>query len=60
MSTPCDCILSDHPAFGPHTQEDHDKEPCKGTWTFDPPCGGCINCLAAQAYYYRSLEEGKP
>lgn len=23
-----------------------------GGWTWDPPCGGCDNCLAAQFCYY--------
>jgi len=50
--TACDCLLKDHPGFEGHTQEDHDKERCTGSWSYDPPCGGCINCITAQAYYY--------
>ena len=52
----CDCILSATPEFGPHTVGEHRREPCPGSWTFDPPCGGCINCLEAQAHYYRTGE----
>lgn len=53
---PCDCILVDLQVFGPHTVGEHRREPCSGSWTFDPPCGGCINCLEAQAHYYRTGE----
>lgn len=52
---PCGCILADHPEFEGHTNDDHLAESCSGRWTYDPPCGGCLNCLAAQAYYYRDL-----
>lgn len=49
---PCRCLLSEHPDFGPHAVREHEEERCTGRWTFDPPCGGCINCLLAQAHYY--------
>lgn len=55
--TACECILADHPEFEGHTNEDHQKSYCSGFWTSQPPCGGCINCLAAQGYYYRELAE---
>ncbi len=25
---------------------------CGGTWTSDPPCGGCCDCLAMQVLHY--------
>jgi hypothetical protein len=39
-----------------HYEVDHDKERCSGSWGWDPPCGGCINCITAQAVYYRETE----
>jgi hypothetical protein len=51
----CDCILATHPEFDGHTEGDHERERCTGRWTSEPPCGGCLNCLAAQAYYYADL-----
>lgn len=56
MSAPlCDCILNDgedSPYYG-HTQADHETTACSGRWTSEPPCGGCINCDMARAYYYQ-------
>jgi hypothetical protein len=46
----CEC-----PASGPHDGHyvsEHRKSSCPGAWTMDPPCGGCVNCLAAQGAYY--------
>lgn len=57
MSTDiCDCPLKDDPGYEGHTNTDHWNERCTGGWTFDPPCGGCINCAAAQAAYYDRKE----
>jgi hypothetical protein len=38
-----------------HDPECPQYDSCGG-WTFDPPCGGCDWCIAAQEAYYRSLE----
>lgn len=58
--TECDCIMSLDPEWEGHTVEDHDAEYCKAGWTLSgPPCGGCINCIQAQMYYYKFLDEQK-
>lgn len=52
----CDCILNDPGSpWGGHARGEHDKELCPGRWTDEPPCGGCINCDMARAYYYAEL-----
>ena len=54
MSGLCDCILNEGEEsywYG-HTQADHERQRCSGMWTYEPPCGGCINCDMARAYYY--------
>jgi hypothetical protein len=48
----CDCMLVNNPSFGPHLEKEHTNERCSGSWGWDPPCGGCINCILAQAAYY--------
>jgi hypothetical protein len=57
-STLCMCPLKDAPEYEGHTEAEHRDEQCTGGWTFDPPCGGCINCRAAQALYYGRGGEG--
>lgn len=52
----CDCILAQHPEFEGHKVSEHNDEYCPGSWTFDPPCGGCINCLAVQQHYYADAD----
>ena len=55
----CSCILADKEGpYAGHTDQDHEDEECSGRWTYEPPCGGCINCDAARAYYYRMLDGG--
>lgn len=55
---PCDCPMSLDLEHGdPHTLSDHDG--CGG-WGYDPPCGGCHDCVAAQwAHYDRLAKEGR-
>jgi len=49
----CHCILNEDPQWIGHTNSEHDAEGCKAGWTMcGPPCGGCINCIAAQMAYY--------
>lgn len=57
-STLCMCQLQEHPSYAGHTGSDHESERCSGSWTFDPPCGGCINCDLARAVYYERGGEG--
>jgi len=44
----CDCAYGE---VDGHTRAAHLNDSCGG-WTFDPPCGGCYQCLAMQAAYY--------
>jgi hypothetical protein len=60
LDQPCKCILATHPEFEGHLEREHAEEPCSGSWGWNPPCGGCINCIAAQAYYYQHLAEVDP
>lgn len=54
----CDCILSSPGSpYEGHIDADHEREQCQGTWTDEPPCGGCINCDMARAYYYQRKAE---
>lgn len=57
MDELCDCILSGPGSpYEGHTNADHDRERCSGRWTDEPPCGGCINCDMARAYYYEQQQ----
>jgi hypothetical protein len=49
----CECAANEGDAI--HVESDH-KYDCGG-WTYDPPCGGCYQCIAAQVLYYRYLDE---
>lgn len=57
-SVACPCLVGsvldwcDPPGGNPleHFVAEHDYD-CGG-WTFDPPCGGCTQCIIAQAFYY--------
>lgn len=40
------------------TQLAGDSSDCGG-WGWDPPCGGCARCMAAQFSYYLMKEEGR-
>lgn len=53
----CDCLGPEAEEAGyHHTVKDH-RWDCGG-WTVNgPPCGGCVQCQAAQHWYYKELEE---
>lgn len=59
---PCTCLLASEEVggFGEHLVREHDEEPCSGTWGWDPPCGGCINCILAQVHYYAEGTDDTP
>lgn len=43
---PCTCVAATHPEHGDgHSVAQHRLDSCHA-W---PPCGGCYDCLAAQA-----------
>jgi hypothetical protein len=44
----CTCIVAVYEY--PHTGPEHDAAYCGG-WTWDPPCGGCYDCIIAQIAY---------
>jgi hypothetical protein len=48
-SGPCDCPAYDD-AYGHHAAADHDRGSCGGI-SHPEPCGGCWDCLAAQAIH---------
>jgi hypothetical protein len=51
----CDCPAAE---YGPHSVYEHETESCGGQ-TFDPPCGGCIDCIARQVAYAQGSAAGR-
>lgn len=48
----CPCLPPDY--AHPHDETDHAYD-CGGQ-TWDPPCGGCLQCTVAQILYYAREE----
>lgn len=49
---PCTCPLVDDPEIGAHTELEHHQDSCGGI-SAPAPCGGCYDCLLAQAAHAR-------
>lgn len=53
----CDCRFTEL-IWGPHKVGEHYTPKSCGGWTFNPPCGGCLQCVIAQYLYYIGTEIG--
>lgn len=49
---PCACLVALDQY--PHTIAEHDRT-WRGGWTWDPPCGGCFECVCQQIRYYERI-----
>ncbi|MEV0237546.1 hypothetical protein [Nonomuraea sp. NPDC050786] len=54
---PCTC--PDTPEWENYHHPDCPDYTSCGGWGWEPPCGGCDYCMAAQDSYYRSLENNQ-